>query len=175
MERIQINPWDFTTRIAHLWEKDWLLLSSGDFKAGNYNAMTVAWGSFGVMWAKPFAQVVVRPSRYSFGLMNQYDTFTLTAFGAEHKKALGLLGSKSGRDGDKIAESGLSPVSGVVAAAPTFSEAILSIECRKLYWQDMEPGNFVDPALEGSYNGSDYHRIFFGEIIHVEGIANFKF
>ncbi|NSW52529.1 MAG: flavin reductase [Anaerolineae bacterium] len=174
MERTIIDPLDFTTRIAHLWDKDWLLLGSGDVDAGRYNAMTVAWGSFGVMWGRPFAQVVVRPSRHTFGLMNAYDSFTLSAFSPQWKKALGLLGSKSGRDGDKIAESGLRVVRGVVAAAPTFPEAILSIECRKLYWQDMDPGHFLDPAIEGSYNGSDYHRIYFGEIMHLEGSADFR-
>lgn len=173
MERNVIDPWDFNTRIAYLWEKDWLLLGSGDFKAGQFNAMTVAWGSFGVMWGRPFAQVVVRPSRYTFPLMNDYPTFTLTAFGNEHKKALGLLGSKSGRDSDKIAESGLTPVPGIVVPAPTFSEAILSIECRKLYWQDMDPRHFTDPILESNYNGGDYHRIFFGEIVHIEGVKAF--
>ncbi len=68
--------------------------------------MTVAWGYFGIMWNKPMAVVVVRPTRFTFEFMEKYDTFTLTAFDKKFKKDLNLLGTKSGRDGDKIAETG---------------------------------------------------------------------
>jgi flavin reductase (DIM6/NTAB) family NADH-FMN oxidoreductase RutF len=92
--------------------------------------MTVAWGSMGVMWGKPFAQVVVRPVRYTFEFMEQYDSFTLCAFPAEYRQTLLMLGTKSGRDGDKIAESGLTPVVSANVAAPGFAEAELIVELR---------------------------------------------
>ena len=101
---------DFRARVHHLWADQWLLLTSGDFAAGHFNAMTVAWGSLGVMWGKPFAQVVVRPVRYTYEFMERYDTFTLCAFAKAHRSQLSLLGSRSGRDGNKIAASGLTPV-----------------------------------------------------------------
>lgn len=174
MERTSIDVKDFTTRIAHLFDNEWLLLTSGDYSAGKFNAMTISWGSMGFIWGRPFTQVVVRPSRHTFGFINQYDTFTLCAFGAEYKKALGLLGSKSGRDGDKIAESGLTPQAAVVAAAPAYAQAKLVIECRKLYWQDMDPSHFLLPEIDENYGGTDYHRIFFGEILHISGTAEYQ-
>ena len=102
-----INPLDFTVRINELWKNKWFLLTSGNFNKNHYNTMTVAWGYFGIMWNKPMAVVVVRPTRFTFEFMELYETFTLSAFDKKHKKALTLLGTKSGRDGDKIAETEL--------------------------------------------------------------------
>jgi flavin reductase (DIM6/NTAB) family NADH-FMN oxidoreductase RutF len=167
MVRHDISIKDFDTKIFHAWDKKWFLLTSGDFTKNDYNSMTVAWGSFGVMWNKPFAQVVVRPTRYTYEFMEKYDSFTLTAFPADYKKALQLLGSKSGRDGDKIAESGLTPIASQKIAAPVFEEAHLILECQKIYWQDFDPSNFIDPGIEKNYPKKDYHRIYFGEIVTI--------
>jgi flavin reductase (DIM6/NTAB) family NADH-FMN oxidoreductase RutF len=79
-----------------------------------------------------------------------------------------LLGSKSGRDSDKIAESGLTPIAAAKVAAPAFDEAELVIECRKTYWQDMNPAHFIDPDIEEQYKDRDYHRIYFGEVVAVQ-------
>lgn len=172
MERKPIAFNDLLVRSHQLWAEQWLVLTSGDFAAGQFNSMTVAWGSLGTMWAKPFVQVVVRPTRYTREFMEKYDTFTLCAFPEQQRKALQLLGTKSGRDGDKISESGLTAVASDVVAAPCFAEAELVIECRKMYWQDMEPGNFLDPAIQKNYPHKDYHRIYFGEIEAVCGVAS---
>jgi flavin reductase (DIM6/NTAB) family NADH-FMN oxidoreductase RutF len=133
--------------------------------------MTVSWGSLGVIWNKPFAQVVVRPQRYTFQFLEQYPTFTLCAFPRQFRKALSLLGSRSGRDGDKIAASGLTPIPAAVAAAPLYAEASLAIECRTLYWQDLDPAHFLDPAIQANYPHNDYHRAFFGEILAVSAAS----
>ena len=154
-------------RIFHLWDKQWLLLTAGDFARNDFNTMTVAWGSFGIMWNKPFVQVVVRPTRYTFEFMEKYETFTLCAFPRQFKKALSLLGSRSGRDSDKIADSGLTPMAAVNIAAPAFAEASIIIECRKLYWQDFEPQHFLDVSIEKNYPQKDYHRVYYGEVLAI--------
>lgn len=169
----KIDPFDLTAKPCEDWEHGWYLLTAGDFASGHYNTMTVAWGTLGIMWSRPVVQVVVRPTRYTFGFMNHYDTFTLTAFPKQYKKALGILGSKSGRDGDKIAESGLTAVASQIVAAPTFAEAKLSIECRKIYWQDMDPANFLDPSIHDAYADKDYHRFYLGEMVHVMGTEEY--
>jgi flavin reductase (DIM6/NTAB) family NADH-FMN oxidoreductase RutF len=170
MTRKTIPLDDFRPKVHHLWTNQGLLLTSGDFAKGHFNAMTVGWGSLGVMWGRPFAQVVVRPVRYTYEFMNQYDTFTLCALPAEYRHALQLLGTKSGRDGDKIAEAGLTPIASTQVPAPSFAEADLIIECRKTYWQDMEPAQFLDPGIEKVYAAKDYHRIYFGETVALLGI-----
>ena len=157
----------------HIWDKQWFLLTCGDFKTGDFNTMTVAWGSLGTMWHKPFAQIVVRPVRHTFTFLERYPTFTLSAFPKKHKKALGILGTKSGRDGDKITETGLTPVASTLVESPCFAEAELVVECRKIYWDDLEPSRFLDPAVEKEYPEKDYHRIYFGEILAVEGDPRF--
>lgn len=164
MQRNAIAFEDFAPRATHLWDQQWLLLTSGDFMSGHYNAMTVGWGSIGCMWSRPFAQVVVRPTRYTFEFINHYDSFTLCGFSSTYRKALALLGAKSGRDGDKIVESGLTPIPSQTISAPGYEEAELILECKKLYWQDMDPGHFLDPSIEAKYPEKDYHRIYFGEI-----------
>jgi len=174
MSRQSISFDDLAIRPHHLLSSQWLLLTCGDFSAGDFNTMTIAWGSLGTMWTRPFAQVVVRHSRYTYTFMNRYDTFTLSAFPERYRSALQLLGSKSGRDSDKIAESGLTPVATEAVAAPTFAEASLVIACRKIYWQDMAPEHFLAPWIKDQYPNQDYHRIYFGEVRHIAGEAAFK-
>ena len=169
MKRHPIPIEEFIVKPQHLWDIQNLLLTSGDFAKGHYNTMTVGWGSLGVMWGMPFAQVVVRPTRYTYGFMERYDTFTLCAFPQEYAPALELLGNRSGRDGNKIAESGLTPIASTQVAAPSFAEAELVLECRKIYWDDMIPAKFLDARIERRYPRKDYHRIYFGEILVVLG------
>jgi flavin reductase (DIM6/NTAB) family NADH-FMN oxidoreductase RutF len=167
MKRVEMPVADFQAETFRVWDSGWFLLTAGDFAAGRFNTMTVSWGSFGTIWNRPFAQVVVRPTRHTQGFMDACASFTLCAFAEERREALRLLGTKSGRDGDKIAESGLTPAAALRVAAPVFAEAVLSIECRKLYWQDLDPAHFLDPAIEANYPRRDYHRAYFGEVVAI--------
>ncbi len=171
-----IDPYNFKTKINDLWGKQWFLLTSGSFSEKNYNTMTVAWGFFGVMWNKPVAAVVVRPTRHTFDFIEKYDTFTLTAFDMsieKNREALKLLGTKSGRDSDKIAETSLTIAKSDIIEAPTFKEAELSIECKKIYKNDFKPEDFLIPEIENSYPMKDYHTIYYGEIIQIKGVNKF--
>ena len=174
MERKAIAIEEFTVKPYDLFEGKWLLLTSGDFQAGRYNSMTISWGSLGVMWGRPFAQVVVRPVRYTYEFIEQYESFTLSSFPPHLHQALSLLGTRSGRDGDKISASGLTPTAATRVSAPAFAEADLVIECRKIYWQDFDPDHFLDPALHRNYPTKDYHRIYYGEIIAVQGSDTYR-
>lgn len=172
-----LNPIEISHFIVSangLWAKQWLLLSAGDFQKKDFNAMTVSWGSLGEIWHKPFAQIVVRPTRFTFQFLEKYDTFTLCAFPQKFRYILEKLGATSGRDGDKFAAVGLNPVAGRVAAAPAYLEAKLIIECRKIYWDDFEPTHFLDKSIEQNYPQKDYHRIYFGEILAVSGTDTYK-
>jgi flavin reductase (DIM6/NTAB) family NADH-FMN oxidoreductase RutF len=174
MELVSIPVHDFVTRIHNLWDRKWFLLTSGDIEKKHFNTMTVSWGYLGIMWNKPVAVVVVRPTRFTYGFMEQYDTFTLSAFDKRYRKDLNLLGSKSGRDGDKIAETKLTVVPSEVVNAPTFNEAELIIECRKIYWDDFKPEHFLDPKIKQNYPSKDYHRMYFGEIQLIRGLESYR-
>ena len=65
--------------------------------------MTASWGQLGHLWGKNVMTVYIRPQRYTKEFVDAGDYFTVTLFDG-YKKELGVLGSKSGRDGDKIAE-----------------------------------------------------------------------
>jgi len=106
--------------------------------------------------------------------MNEFDTFTLCSFPAKYRKDLAIIGSKSGRDGDKIALTKLTPVKSAVVPAPSFKEADLVIECRKIYWQDLNDRNFLSDKIAAKYPQMDYHRIFFGEILRIRGSREFR-
>ena len=147
----------------------WLLLTAGSFAPHAFNSMTVSWGSIGEIWNKPFFQAVVRPSRYTREFLEAGDSFTLCVLPLAYRKAMSLLGAKSGRDGDKIAESGLNAMASLLVTAPCYDEAELVVECRKMYWQDIDPSHFLDPGIEANYPKKDYHRAYFGEIVAASG------
>jgi flavin reductase (DIM6/NTAB) family NADH-FMN oxidoreductase RutF len=131
--------------------------------------MTASWGGLGVLWQKEVAFIFIRPSRHTFGFANNAGFFTLSFFAGTYRNALTLCGEKSGRDTDKAAAAGLTPVffrDGPGAGAVSFKEAGDIIICKKIYAQDFAPALFLDPqSIEKNYNGTDYHRMFIGEIV----------
>jgi len=165
----EITPEQLRLQSCDLWQNQWLVLCSGDFDKKKYNAMTIAWGSIGIMWQMPFVQVVVRPSRFTFEFMEEFDTFTVNAFPERYRSALQILGTKSGRDGDKIHEVGLTMQPSQKVSAPSFKEAELIFECRKMYWDDFKPEHFLTPEIQKQYPELDYHRVYFGEILFATG------
>lgn len=158
-----IKPEDISDNTFELIGKDWMLITAGS--PDSYNTMTASWGGFGVMWNKNIAWCVVRPTRYTYEFMEKAENFTLTFFDEEYRDALMLCGTKSGRDTDKAAETGLTPVAGELEGTTTFAQARMVLECRKLYYQDIDPANFIDPAIDGNYPDKDYHRMYLGEIV----------
>lgn len=163
----------FNTDIFSLFDDDWFLLTSGDFQAGHFNCMTISWGSLGTIWNRPFAQVAVRPTRYTFEFIDKYPDFSLCGFSKDFRPALQLLGTISGRDGNKIAQAGLTPVASTQIGSPSFAEASLVLECRKMYSQDMDPQSFIDPGIMNNYSKQDDHRLYFGEILGVLGSESY--
>lgn len=173
--RKTIAPASLNANPVTLWNNQWFVLAAGDFKSGDYNVMTVAWGGIGVMWGKPFVHIVVRPVRHTFGFIERYDTFTLCAFPEICRESVRLLGSKSGRDTEKLKESGLTPMAAQTVNAPVFCEAELIIECRKIYRDQIKPENFLDQEIDKQYPRKDYHYIYYGQMLHVEGVERFCF
>jgi flavin reductase (DIM6/NTAB) family NADH-FMN oxidoreductase RutF len=157
---------------------NWMLISAGNAGldgAGDWNTMTASWGGLGVLWGRDVAFMFIRPSRRTFEFANSSELFTLSFFDAGRRDALNFIGSNSGRDFDKAAETGLHPLlfdggiaEGKAAGAIGFMEAENIIVCRKLYTHDFEPEKFLDPpVIEKAYNGKDYHRMYIGEILTV--------
>jgi len=161
----EVTVTEITIDVVNLWMNQWLLLTAGAIN--DCNMMTVAWGSIGCMWSRPFAQIVVRPQRHTRKYIERSDSFTLCAFPEKYRKDLQTLGTLSGRDGDKLAKTGLTLKASKRVAAPSYNEAKLILECRKIYYQDMDPRGFIDKTIQDNYTANDYHRIYFGEILSV--------
>lgn len=155
--------------VFQAWRRDWFLLAAGDFAAGQYNCMTLGWGGFLRLWDRPVALVAVKPSRHTFGFLQRFPAFTLNHFSADFRKELLLLGTRSGRDGDKVADSGLTPMASTAVPAPCFAEADLVLECVQAYADDYRPELAFLEAMAGGERSGLPHRFFFGEVRAVLG------
>ena len=160
MKFIEISPEAITDNTFKLIGKDWMLVTAGTETF--FNTMTAAWGGLGVLWDKKICFCVIRPTRYTYTFMEKSEDFTLSFFEERYRDVLSYCGTKSGKDVNKVAQTGLTPV--FDAGAIFFSEARLVMVCRKIYTQDMVPGNFLDSGMNKFYPGKDYHRMYVGEI-----------
>ena len=159
----QIAVTEITDNMVKLIGNDWMLITAGTID--KFNTMTASWGGLGVLWGKQASFCFVRPTRYTYGFMEKTDKYSLVFFKEKYKKQLNYCGSHSGRNVDKIKETGLTPVksaNGIVY----FQESYIVLECRKLYYQDINPANFVDAEINKNYPEKDYHRMYVGEIIN---------
>lgn len=160
-----LSPIDVTLikdNVFDLIANQWFLITAG--KLDSFNTMTASWGAFGELWNKKIAICFVRPVRYTYEFTEREDYMTFCFFGEEHRDVLKVCGSKSGRDIDKMAGIGLTPVEGE-AGSVYFKEAKLVLECRKIYTHDIDPKLFLDPAIDLEYPQKDYHRMYIGEIV----------
>lgn len=57
--------------------------------------------------------------------------------------------------------------------APCYAEAELVLECRKIYWSDLDPKHFLDASIENNYPRKDYHRLYLGEIVALRAAERF--
>ena len=163
----KISPEELKDNVVRLIGKDWMLVTAG--VPGDFNTMTASWGGIGHLWNLPVAFVFVRPERYTFRFMERQEGFTLSFFDGKYRKALSLVGSRSGRDGDKVAESGLTPVPASNGGV-SFAQARVVLECRKLYVSDLDAGKFLDPAILPRYYDVAHgglHRVYVAQITAV--------
>lgn len=158
-----VLPQEIGDNTFNLIGKDWMLITAGS--PDNFNTMTASWGGLGVLWNKNIAWCVIRPQRYTYEFMEREEDFTLSFFTEEYRAALNLYGSKSGRDMDKAAAAGITPVQGAHPGTTTFEEARMYLSCRKIYFQDIDPKHFLDEKIQKNYPARDYHRMYVGEIL----------
>ena len=154
---------DFNSNPFELFHRGWALVTAGN--AEKFNTMTVSWGSMGTLWNKPVVTVYVKPVRYTSEFLKAQDRFTVSFYGPEHKKALSLLGSRSGRDGDKVAESGLTPK--FLENSVTFEEASRTFVLKKIYEAPFVPEQVPAFAHDAYYTEEAEHIVFIGEVEEV--------
>jgi len=117
---------------------------------GRPNLMTAAWA--GICCSKPPSVAVsLRKATYSFGNLVARQAFTINIPGERHVKEADYVGIASGRDVDKFAKTGFTPVDSDLVDAPYVQECPLIMECRLLH--TLEIG---------------LHTLFVGEILDVK-------
>ena len=147
--------------------KEWMLVSAGD--KDKFNMMTARWGGVGFLWNKPVVFVFIRPERYTREFVDAKGAFTLSFLGEEHKEVHKICGSKSGRDMDKVAASGLKPYI-MEDGTISYEQARLVLVCKKLYADMIQEDKFVDKLLINRWYGEGHgnlHKMYILEIQHV--------
>lgn len=145
------------------------ILSKGAFLTttvdGAVNTMTIAWGSLGFMWGKPVFMAMVRPSRFTYQCLEKSGEFTVSLPFKDMSKALGICGSQSGRDGNKLLAANLTTVPGKKISTPVIADCGLHYECKVVYKQEMASELLAPDLQEKWYASGNYHTLFFGEIL----------
>lgn len=165
-----------------MFENRWALVTAG--MLDDFNTCTVSWGSMGNIWGPnggdiSTVTVYIHPARYTQEFMAKYDTFTVSFFPESYRKALGYLGSRSGRDENKVANSGLTPVA--AGDGVTFKEAELTFVCKKLYEHQFDEAYLAErvkdyyasnPAVytQAGHDRWEPHYMYIGEVVDaIEG------
>jgi flavin reductase (DIM6/NTAB) family NADH-FMN oxidoreductase RutF len=160
-----ISPTEIADNVFKLLDKGWMLVTAGNLE--DYNTMTASWGHMGILWNLPIAIAYIRPQRHTYGFANRFPEYTLSFFTERYRTALQFCGTRSGRDCDKAAETGLTPVA-TDRGNVFFEEARLVLECRKVYQDDLKKKNFLLPEIaRKNYPKNDFHRFYMGEIVNV--------
>ncbi len=160
----EINYKDMKFNPFNLIGEEWMLVSAGNKQTG-CNTMTASWGHLGCLWGHndPTAVIYLRPSRYTKEFVDREDYFTLCVMEKDFKKQMAYLGSVSGRNEDKIAKAGLTPV--YDDNSVYFKEAKLVLVCKKLYHSELQEDGFVyKQTVEDNYSQHDFHTMYVGKI-----------
>ena len=140
-----------------------LLLSSG--KQGN--PMTIGWGTVGIIWHKQIFTIMVRPSRYSFKLLEELSEFVINVPTQELKKQVAYCGVKSGRDVNKIEKCNFHLEKSNNISVPYIKECPVHYECKIVNKNDIINSELDRDIIVKYYNEGDFHSVYFGEILGV--------
>lgn len=143
---------------------DYLLISANDCNSNN-NIMTASWGMAGILWNLPVLQIFVRPQRYTHTFLENGDKFAVCVFPEQLKKKIhSVCGSKSGRDTDKIKETGITPIK--ENGYTYFEEAEIVFFCETIYKDNIDPSGIIQSDIHNYYD-NDYHTAYIGKITKI--------
>ncbi len=164
MAKITVGFADHLKETYRTMSRDGILLVSQS-RAGRPNIMTIGWGSAGIIWGKPIFIVLVRPSRYTYGCVEQVPEFTVNVPTPDMKEMVKYCGTRSGRDVDKFKELGLTALKSAMVEPPLIGECAIHYECRVVHSNDVLPDELARQIITGCYPQGDFHRVYFGEIL----------
>lgn len=106
-----------------------VLVSCGGFRGFPANLITIAWVGT-VCSDPPMLSIAVRPERFSFPILKKTGEFVVNLPSADLVRHVDWCGVKSGRDVDKFAATGLTPLPGTRVSCPIVAECPVNLECR---------------------------------------------
>ena len=172
MNRKPINVFEYAGEIISKLHPGLLLTTKAGEKV---NSMVIGWGTIGINWGRPVFAVYVREGRFTREQLDKNPEFTINvALDEADRHVLSICGSKSGRDIDKIAEAGLTPMEGEKVSVPAMKEFPLTLECKVVYRQAQEyelyPADIAkmypqDVDSSNPMANRDVHVTYFGEIV----------
>jgi flavin reductase (DIM6/NTAB) family NADH-FMN oxidoreductase RutF len=165
----QISPDEICDNIFTLVGKVFPVITAG--KQDHYNSMTASGGGLGLLFKKPTTWCILRADRYTLEMIQKEQTYTMSYFPKEYKEQMLFLGSKSGRDSEKMKEVELTSVK-TPSEDMSFKEARLIIECKLTELTTPNPNDFYTQEAKDSINeaykeANHYRKYVFGEITHV--------
>lgn len=162
----KIKAEELTRNAFQMIGTDWLLLTA---KSGEtVNTMTASWGGVGIMWGKPVAYVFIRPQRFTKTLIDAEKEFSISIMNDSYRDKLRYFGTKSGRDENKVANSGLALAE--EHGVPYYADAEIAMIAKKLYVQPMSGDNLTEEGAwvnERWYPGHDWHHMYVVELTDI--------
>lgn len=169
----QIDVFSYSSHILQQLSSGILLTTSDGVRV---NTMTIAWGMLGIDWSLPIFMTFVRTSRISYDFLLANPQFTINVPTAPiDKRILGIAGTKSGRDLDKITALGLHLEQPEAISVPGIRELPLTLECDVIYKQAQDPSAIPARLREAFHPASatdltkalnnTYHTAFYGHIV----------
>lgn len=131
-----------------------VLISCGN-KEENYNLITISWAGT-ICTNPPMTSISIKPDRYSYNIIKKTKEFVINLTTESMVKAVDFCGVRSGKDTNKIKETGLSIEKASIVKAPLIIESPVNIECKvvevkPLGSHDMFIANVVAVHIEDSY------------------------
>ena len=155
VDKISYNPFK-------KFHEQWGLVTAGTKE--KFNSMTISWGSMGTIWGKPMITVFIRPTRYTYEFIKSNEYFTVSFFDEKYRDKLSLMGNKSGRDIDKVKETGFTPK--FLDKGITYEEASETFVLKKWYFQFMDASQIPDDVKKVYYTpGDEIHYMFIGLVV----------
>jgi len=169
----EINVFDYSNKIMKQLSTGILLTTKSN---GITNSMTISWGALTIEWGKQIFTVFVRENRFTKKKLDENPEFTINIPLENYdKKILGVCGTKSGYNTDKIKELNLTLEESDNISVPGIKELPLTLECKVIYKQmqdknainDSNKLKFYPQDIDSSFHGAnkDYHIAYYGEIL----------
>ena len=131
----QIDVFEYLPQIMRELKKGILVNTKNGDKT---NSMTIAWGQVGIEWRKVFFTTYIRHGRFTYEQIENTKEFTASVpleRTPEISKKIAYIGSRSGRDINKLADCNLTLTEGIKVNSPAIKEIPLTLECKVIYSQ----------------------------------------